>query len=165
MTEYYNKDKTIEETKKWRVKNEPRIRQAESTATDSESANKETEGTIDSIAQPGTTPPPNLNIHLPSWRLLRTELLRRLVREGTLRPYYLELRHLPNLFQAALTDPMKETKILSYAIMSTGRLAAPVTKSTAACELLAVKKLKLFYDDFIIPLDCAKVIIGAPNYG
>ena len=145
-------------------KNEPRIRQAESTATDSESTNKETEGTTDSITATGTAPPPP-NIHLPSWRLLRTELLRRLVREGTLRPYYLELRHLPNLFQAALTDPLKQIKILSYALMSSGRLAAPVIKSTAACEQMAVNMLIKFYDDFILPLDCSIVVINGRNYG
>ena len=161
----YNKDKTIEETKKWRVKTSQGFGKLRVRQLIAKAPIKRLRELL--IVSPNLElpPPPNLNIHLPSWRLLRTELLRRLVREGTLRPYYLELRHLPNLFQAALTDPMKETKILSYAIMSTGRLAAPVTKSTAACELLAVKKLKLFYDDFIIPLDCAKVIIGAPNYG
>ena len=160
----YNKDNTNEETKKWRVKTSQgfgklRVRQLIAKAP----IKRLRELLI--VSPQLEPPPPPPNIHLPSWRLLRTELLRRLVREGTLRPYYLELRHLPNLFQAALTDPLKQIKILSYALMSSGRLAAPVIKSTAACEQMAVNMLIKFYDDFILPLDCSIVVINGRNYG
>ena len=103
--------------------------------------------------------------HSPSWRLLRTELIRRLTRDGILRPFYLELHRQKNIFQQELTDPVKEKRILSYALTSSGRSAVPVTKNTAACELSQMLLLKQFYDDYIPPLDCPDVLIGAPNRG
>ena len=103
--------------------------------------------------------------HSPSWRLLRSELIRRLTRDGILRPFYLELHRHKNIFQQELTDPVKEKRILSYALTSSGRSAVPVSKNTAACELSQMLLLKQFYDDHIPPLDCPDVLIGAPNRG
>ena len=67
--------------------------------------------------------------------------------------------------QQEASDPVKKTRIQSYALRSSGVSPVRVSKNTAASEIKQMLILDKFYKDFIMPLDTTASAFGGTNRG